>query len=172
MVKLSFANKNKLPSNNSKDFRSCSSLTDMVLSLARSSIVDRFKKRHTEPSYFKPSEAFTIVELLVVIVVIGILAAITIVSYTGVTNRANIAAMQSDLSNSSNQLKIYQATYSSYPTTMSNNCPTLPNSDNNYCLKASPNNTYTYTSNGTTFSLVETNINGCLLYTSDAADEE
>ncbi|MDK2899387.1 MAG: hypothetical protein PWQ10_574, partial [Patescibacteria group bacterium] len=44
------------------------------------------------------SQAFTIVELLVVIVVIGILAAITIVSYTGITGKANEAAIQSELS--------------------------------------------------------------------------
>jgi len=52
--------------------------------------------------------AFTIVELLVVIVVIGILATITVVSYSGITNRAVIANVQSDLSNASKKLKIYQ----------------------------------------------------------------
>jgi len=41
------------------------------------------------------SDAFTIIELLVVIVVIGILAVITIVSYTGISQKANNAAMQS-----------------------------------------------------------------------------
>lgn len=86
----------------------------------------------------KPSEAFTIVELLVVIVVIGILAAITLVSYIGVTSRANIAVMQSDLSNASSQLKIYQAIYGSYPTALdSNNCPSLPTADTTLCLKTS-----------------------------------
>jgi uncharacterized protein (TIGR02145 family)/prepilin-type N-terminal cleavage/methylation domain-containing protein len=170
MVKLSFANKNKLSSNNSKDFRSCRSLTDMVLSLSLShnSIVDRFKKHHAESSYSKTSLGFTIVELIVVIVVIGILAAITIVSYTGVTSRANIAVMQSDLSNSANQLKIYQATYGSYPTALTNNCPSLPTADTTLCLKTSPNNTYTYTSNGTTFSLVETNSNGTAYNVTDS----
>lgn len=43
--------------------------------------------------------AFTIVELLIVIVIIGILAAITIVSYTGITQRANEATLKSDLAN-------------------------------------------------------------------------
>jgi len=41
----------------------------------------------------KPS-GFTIVELLIVIVVIGILAAITIVSFSGIQDRAKIAAAQ------------------------------------------------------------------------------
>lgn len=59
--------------------------------------------------------AFTIVELLVVIVVIGILAAITVVSYTGVTQRATIAGVQSDLSNASKKLKVYQLENETYP---------------------------------------------------------
>jgi len=40
---------------------------------------------------------FTIVELLIVIVVIGILAAIIIVAFNGTQNKANDAAVQSDL---------------------------------------------------------------------------
>jgi len=108
----------------------------------------------------KPQSGFTIVELLVVIVVIGILAAITIVSYTGVTSRAKITVIQSDLSNSADQLKIYQATYGSYPTIdPTTKCPTAPTVDNTLCLKTSPNNTFTYTSDGTTFRLVESNAN-------------
>ncbi|MDK2899225.1 MAG: hypothetical protein PWQ10_412, partial [Patescibacteria group bacterium] len=77
------------------------------------------------------SSAFTIVELLIVIVIIGILAAITLVSYTGIASRANIATIQSDLSNASKKLSMYYATYGSYPTTTglsssTNWCPTLP----------------------------------------------
>ena len=52
------------------------------------------------------NKGFTIVELLVVIVVIGILAAITIISYTGISQRATIASLQSDLSAASNLLKL------------------------------------------------------------------
>ena len=61
---------------------------------------------------------FTIVELLVVIVVIGILAAITIVSYSGITSRASIASIQSDLTNASTILKLDQITNDSFPTTL------------------------------------------------------
>jgi prepilin-type N-terminal cleavage/methylation domain-containing protein len=96
------------------------------------------------------SPAFTIVELLVVIVVIGILAAITIVSYTGVTQRAVSSSLQSDLTNASQQLKLYNQLYSSYPTAMTGNCPTAPTADNTYCIKASSGNTLTYATNGGT----------------------
>jgi prepilin-type N-terminal cleavage/methylation domain-containing protein len=64
------------------------------------------------------SPGFTIVELLVVIVIIGILAAITIVSYTGITNRAIISSLQSDLSNASTTLKLDQVTNSAFPATL------------------------------------------------------
>lgn len=62
------------------------------------------------------AKGFTIVELLIVIVVIGILAAITIVSYSGVTNRANTAANQS---NANSVLKSAEAVFAennAYPT--------------------------------------------------------
>jgi len=107
---------------------------------------------------------FTIVELLVVIVVIGILAAITIVSYTGISNRAKVAALQSDLTNASTQLKISQATNASgdYP---ANNCPTPGATE--ICLKPSNGNNFTtYTPNNAanpkTFTLTATN--GTLSY--------
>ena len=101
---------------------------------------------------------FTIVELLVVIVVIGILAAITMISFSGVTNKANIAALQSDLANNSNILRMYNATYGSYPTTLdANKCPTAPTADTNYCLKSSHGITLSYqpssTTNASDFSL-------------------
>ena len=78
---------------------------------------------------------FTIVELLIVIVIIGILAAITIVAYNGVTNRAKVTAIQSDLSQGVKQLEIAKidSSTSSYPAS-------LPSS-----IKASSGNVYTYT---------------------------
>jgi prepilin-type N-terminal cleavage/methylation domain-containing protein len=44
------------------------------------------------------SQAFTIVELLIVIVVIGILSAITLVGYSAVINNANDKSIQADIS--------------------------------------------------------------------------
>jgi len=113
---------------------------------------------------------FTIVELLVVIVVIGILAAITIVSYTGISQRAKVAALQSDLSNASTQLKIFQATDASgnYPT--ANTCPTPGATE--ICLKASGTNTYSYSplnaSNPKTFTLDATNSTTSYRITNDS----
>ena len=110
----------------------------------------------------KHSSGFTIVELLVVIVVIAILAAITVVSYTGISNQAKVAALQSDLSNASTQLKVFQATdpNGDYPT--ANNCPTP--GTNQICLKTSSDNTFSYIPNNAanpkTFTLIETNANG------------
>jgi prepilin-type N-terminal cleavage/methylation domain-containing protein len=115
-------------------------------------------KKKKLPHIQKIKPAFTIVELLVVIVVIGILAAITIVSYSGITQKATVASLQSDLANASSQLKIYQATYGSYPTAMTGNCPTAPTADNAYCLKSSSGSTLSYSSSdGTTFALTNTN---------------
>jgi prepilin-type N-terminal cleavage/methylation domain-containing protein len=114
------------------------------------------------------SPAFTIVELLVVIVVIGILAAITIVSYTGITQRATVATLQSDLTNASNQLKQYQVTNMVYPAAI--DCSSTP-APNTICLKASSGNAFDYAPNNTanppTYDLSETNTNGTVYLTTD-----
>lgn len=55
---------------------------------------------------YKNSRGFTIVELLIVIVVIGILAAIVIVAFNGVQQRANTAAVTSDLSTFKKKLEM------------------------------------------------------------------
>ncbi len=82
---------------------------------------------------------FTIVELIVIIVIIGILAAITIVSYTGVSQKATVAVLMSDLASASKQVQLFQATSStsSYPT--ANNCPTPGATE--ICIKTSGSNT-------------------------------
>ena len=108
-------------------------------------MIDRFRK------------AFTIVELLVVIVVIGILAAISLISYTGITKRANVASLLSDLGNSSRQLKYFQVDNIGFPDTI--DC-SIPDSETNKCLKTSNNAQYiTYQHNNLTnpptFLLVE-----------------
>lgn len=78
------------------------------------------------------SNGFTIVELLVVIVVIGVLATITIVSYTGISQKATIASLTSDLSNASKLLKLDQVVNGIYPVTLeaANGGKGIPRSDN------------------------------------------
>lgn len=95
----------------------------------------------------KSTSAFTIVELLIVIVIISILAAITIVSYRGITQKAGEASLQSDLSNASKKIKLYQADHGLYPADFdANNCPKDASGvvDNNYCLKSSNGNKIDY----------------------------
>lgn len=58
---------------------------------------------------------FTIVELLIVIVVIGILAAISIVAFNGVLRKANVATIESDLSNAVKTLKSAEVTNGTFP---------------------------------------------------------
>jgi len=107
---------------------------------------------------------FTIVELLVVIVVIAILAAITVVSYTGISNKATVASLQSDLANASKKLKMDQVINNSYPTNLadainrkvitydSNTTPTYAVNNNIapqlFCLS--------YTKNSQTYKIIET----------------
>jgi type II secretory pathway pseudopilin PulG len=111
---------------------------------------------HQQPT---TTTSFTIVELLVVIVVIGILAAVTLISYTGVSQRAISASLQSDLTNASTQLKMFQVDNGNYPNTISTNCATNPTTGTNLCLRISSGNTYTYTSSApySSFTLVDTN---------------
>lgn len=61
---------------------------------------------------------FTIVELLIVIVVIGILAAIVIVAFSGIQDRANSAAVQSDLKNFGKMATLFHADNGAYPGTV------------------------------------------------------
>ncbi len=113
---------------------------------------------------------FTIVELLVVIVVIGILATITIISYTGISQKATAASLQSDLTNASKQLKIFQVDNSNYPATI--RCD-IADSNVNKCLKASSGNSFAYlpsnTANPQTFLLTATNSSKVYSLTNDSA---
>ena len=62
---------------------------------------------------------FTLVELLIVIVVVAVLAAITTVAYSGVQNRANDSAIQSDLRQSYSKIMQFRAINDRWPTTQS-----------------------------------------------------
>lgn len=90
----------------------------------------------------KPQAGFTIVELLIVIVIIAILAAITIVSYNGISNRAQLSALQSDWSNAESQIEAFKATNDVYPGSITD-CPSP--AATNLCLQPSGTNTFVYT---------------------------
>lgn len=61
---------------------------------------------------------FTLVELLIVIVVIGILAAITLVAYNGVQQKATQAMLDSDLTQASKAVQLYQVENGSLPSSL------------------------------------------------------
>ena len=63
----------------------------------------------------KKAQAFTIVELLIVIVVIAILAAISIAAYTNIQNRANDSVAKSDMDNVGRFMELYRAEKGTYP---------------------------------------------------------
>ena len=83
-------------------------------------------------------KGFTIVELLVVIVVIAILATITIMAYTGIQQRARVAAMSSDLNSVQNIFGLWNVDYSNYPTDIST---TTVKASNNIVLQSATSNT-------------------------------
>lgn len=74
--------------------------------------VNKLNKLHKSPT----SHGFTIVELLIAIVVIAILAAISIAAYTSISNRAYDSVVQSDLSQMSKAVKLFNAKHGRYPT--------------------------------------------------------
>jgi prepilin-type N-terminal cleavage/methylation domain-containing protein len=96
------------------------------------------------------SRGFTVIELLIVIVIIGILATLTIIAFTGIQQRAQVAAMQTDLKQSAGQLEIYRystSTSENYP--LQNDCSVTPVPDS-ICLSSSGSSTYQYTANNST----------------------
>lgn len=91
----------------------------------------------------KYKNGFTIVELTIVIIVIGILASITLISYSGISSRAVVVSLKSDLSNASSSLKTFKIDdiSSSYPLTI--DC-SIPDSTTNKCIKISSDSTHNY----------------------------
>ena len=92
------------------------------------------------------SQAFTIIELLIVIVIIGILVAITAVSYNGVSKSAKESALKSELKQASTEVEIAKAKTGNPPanasslTTPKNGTLTLSTiGQNTWCLTITPN---------------------------------
>lgn len=72
----------------------------------------------------KNHQAFTIVELLIVIVVIAILAAISVVAFTGIQRRATNAGIIDAASSTIRAVQAYIAVNGRYPMTTGNACVT------------------------------------------------
>ena len=74
---------------------------------------------YTKPSikYSSKQQAFTIVELLIVIVVIAILAAISIAAYNGIQQRARAVSLQSNITQIHKLIELYYAEHGEYPKT-------------------------------------------------------
>lgn len=85
----------------------------------------------------KLDSGFTLVELLVVIVAIGILTTLVTISFLGVSKKAVVASLQSDLTSVSKILKMDQVLNSSFPTT-------LASANEGKGFQASPGNALTY----------------------------
>lgn len=136
--------------------------------ISRKSVIKKFDLFGCKPHFASP--AFTIIEILVVIVIIGILASLSLVSYISIARKATEATLQSDLSNSSNQLKLFQAENGTYPDTT--DC-TIPDSLTNKCIKPSSGNAYSYQSDNAayppSFTLYAKNSDLIYKITSDSA---
>ena len=68
------------------------------------------------PTLRHDARGFTLIELLIVIVVLGVLSAVVIFALGGVTNKAAIAACQSDAKTVSTAVQAYYTQNGTYPT--------------------------------------------------------
>lgn len=64
---------------------------------------------------YKKTDAFTVIELIIVIVIIAILAVIAMVSYSGTQERARYATMKQDLSTIDKAIRLYHSDTGHYP---------------------------------------------------------
>ena len=63
----------------------------------------------------RAEQAFTLIELMLVIVILGILAAIVVPKFSGSTERARIAAAQSQIANFGTALDAFEVDMGYYP---------------------------------------------------------
>lgn len=104
---------------------------------------------------------FTLIELLIVIAIIGVLAALLLVNLIGIRQRARDAQRKSDLRQIQSAIELYRADNGSYPVNMPSCGQTLVGTGSTpptYMQKIPcdplTSSSYTYTSNGTTYSLI------------------
>lgn len=68
-----------------------------------------------EKTNARKRKGFTLIELLIVIAIIGILATIVIPKFSGVTDTAKIAKIQTELSTIGTVVEIYKVDHGKYP---------------------------------------------------------
>ena len=84
--------------------------------------------------------AFTLIEILIVVVILGILAAVVVPQFTNAADDANDAATRSQLQTLRGQIELYRAQQTAEPTFIANGWDDL--TDNNY-LMLDPVNPFT-----------------------------
>ena len=92
---------------------------------------------------------FTIVELLVVVVIIGILASISYISYMGISQKATVAVLKSDLRNAATTLELDKTVTGNYPANQND-------ANGGKGLPKSPGTSYQYTVVGNDYNLSAT----------------
>ncbi len=92
---------------------------------------------------------FTIVELLVVVVIIGILASISYISYMGISQKATVAVLKSDLRNATTTLELDKTVTGNYPANQND-------ANGGKGLPKSPGTSYQYTVVGNDYNLSAT----------------
>lgn len=113
---------------------------------------------------FRNQKGFTLVELLIVIAIIGILSTLLTANFIGVRQRSRDSQRKADLRQIQSALELYRSDQGSYPSTIPN-CPagtpvslkTPDCSTSTYMQKVPKDPTgaiYTYSSNGTTYSVI------------------
>lgn len=108
---------------------------------------NRFISLHG-PGTRRMTDAFTLVEILIVVVILGILAAIVIPTFTGATEDSNSAALMAQLQTIRGQIEVYRAKHGGPPPLGTNGDPSdwdvlvLPGDELSY-LQGVPYNPWT-----------------------------
>jgi len=111
------------------------------------------------------NQAFTIVEVLIVIIVIGILASITVISYNSIKDNANGEAVSTDLQTTASELTKYKNQNGNFPSSSGVFTSSIKNAntsgdttytyfysagDNGYCLEAAGHDMTYHITDGST----------------------
>ena len=99
--------------------------------------------------------AFTLIEILIVVVILGILAAVVVPQFTNAAEDANDAAVRSQLQTLRGQIELYRAQQGAYPALLITGWDDLVNND---YLMVDPKNPYT--ADGTATSISDTEADG------------